>query len=161
MRDTKIRIAVTVTGWMLAAIIQAVSFAFFFGRLSQKVEDLKEKVDAMERARRPGNTAQQKSTEVKKYGLEKDSVVRSGGAGSCHREQRLSEQRQRRAHPFYLRHNPAARDSHCAEVSVRSVHDSPQPAGKIADPASGAIRRPPGADLVCLTSRRRKKACTA
>lgn len=47
-KETKIRITVTVIGWVLAAILQVFGFAYYFGRLAQKVDDLGGRLDRIE-----------------------------------------------------------------------------------------------------------------
>jgi uncharacterized protein (DUF697 family) len=46
-RELKIRVAVTIFGWILAAIIQAGAFMLSYGRLAQKVDDLDSTVKAL------------------------------------------------------------------------------------------------------------------
>jgi len=42
-------ILLTVAGWVLSGVLQGVSFAYFFGRLTQSVEDQGKRLDKIER----------------------------------------------------------------------------------------------------------------
>jgi hypothetical protein len=114
-RDTKIRIAVTVTGWLLAAIIQAFSFGYFFGALKTEVKGLGHRLDLIEQ--------QHKNAEVKNE-LEKNLIVWPRGPHGRDGKQCAGEQRQRGSYPGYRGNSAFASDPDFAQGYSGSVLDS-------------------------------------
>jgi hypothetical protein len=114
-KDTKIRIAVTVTGWLLAAIIQAFSFGYFFGALKTEVKGLGHRLDLIEQ--------QHQKTEVKNE-LEKNLIVWHRGPRGRDGEQCAGEQRQRGSYPGYRGNSALASDPDFAQRDTGSVLDS-------------------------------------
>src|SRR6476660_767865 len=114
-RDTKIRIAVTIAGWLLAAIIQAFSFGYFFGALKTEVKGLGHRLDLIEQ--------QHKNAEVKNE-LEKNLIVRHRGPSGGDGEQCAGEQRQRGSYPGYRGDSAVASDPDFAQGNPGSVLDS-------------------------------------
>ena len=131
-KDTKIRVAVTVIGWLLAAIIQAFSFGYFFGSLKQEVKELEKRLDRIEQ--------QQKNTEVKKHELEKNPVVWLRGPRGCNGQQCAGEQRQRGSYPDNRGDGTFARNPDSVEGCPGPVLDAAEPSAGV-KPKTGEPRR--------------------
>ena len=129
-KETKIRVGVSIAGWVVAAIIQAFSFGYFFGSLKQEVKGLGQRLDRIE---------QQHKTEVKDE-LEKTLIVWSGRPSGRRGQQCDSGERSWGAYPVHRGDCALASNPDCAQEHCGSLHCATQRSAAVEIP--GEPRHP-------------------